>query len=113
MIENYRLYKRNNYRIQKSIKLDDKLYARIKYIAEHEYDATLSDLINVCLEMIFLKGRIRYYKKPKNELGIYRSIMIRKDNWKRLEKANDIRGISKTRIINYAIKEFIDEYDNK
>lgn len=36
-----RLYKKDNYTIQKSINLEDKLYSRLKEIVEKEYDATL------------------------------------------------------------------------
>ena len=42
-----RLYKKSNYMIQKSIDLEDTLYTRLKEIVAKDYDATISDIINV------------------------------------------------------------------
>ena len=45
-----RLYKKDNYTIQKSINIEDKLYTKLKKLVEKEYDATVSDIVNVCIE---------------------------------------------------------------
>ena len=73
-----RLYKKDNYTIQKSINLEDKLYSRLKEIVEKEYDATISDIVNVCIEDLISSDNIKYYAKPDEEITIYRSVMIRK-----------------------------------
>ena len=95
-----RLYKKDNYTIQKSINLEDKLYSRLKEIVEKEYDATISDIV-------------KYYAKPDEEITIYRSVMIRKENVAALNKITKETGISLTRLVNIAMKEFLEKYDTR
>ena len=49
------------------------------------------------------------YGKPKNESVTYKSIMLRKDNIDWFSKVSRKIGISITRLVNAAIKEFIDK----
>jgi len=58
----YRLYKKENYKIQKIINLEDKLYTRLKEIIEKEYDGTISDIVNICIEDLVEKNNINYDK---------------------------------------------------
>lgn len=44
------------------------------------------------------------------EIVLYRSIMLRRYNIEALEKIKSKTGISITRLVNLAIKSFIDEY---
>ena len=106
-----RLYKKGNYTVQKSLNLEDKLYTRLKEIVDSKYDATFSDVVNICVEEMIAKGDVKYYAKPEGEIVIYRSIMMRKNNMEALCKLNRKTGISVTRLINIAIKEFLDDYD--
>lgn len=108
-----RLYKKDNYTIQKSINLEDKLYTKLKEIVDKEYDATISDIVNVCIEDLISKGNVKYYAKPDEEITIYRSVMIRKDNVEALNKITKETGISLTRLVNISIKEFLDKYKKK
>lgn len=104
-----RLYKKENYTIQKSINLEDKLYTELKKIVEKEYDATISDIVNVCIEDLISSGNIKYYAKPDEEITIYRSVMIRKENVEALNKITQETGISLTRLVNIAMREFLDK----
>ncbi len=106
-----RLYKKDNSTVQKSINLEDKLYTELKQLVENEYDATISDVINACIEDLISSGNIKYYAKPEGEITIYRSIMIRKENVKALNKITKETGISLTRLVNIAMKEFLDNYN--
>lgn len=106
-----RLYKKNNSTVQKSINLEDKLYTELKQLVENEYDATISDVINACIEDLISNGNIKYYAKPEGEITIYRSIMIRKENVKALNNITKETGISLTRLVNIAMKEFLDNYN--
>ena len=108
-----KLYKKDNYNIQKSINLEDKLYTRLKEIVDKDFDATISDIVNVCIEDLISTGNIKYYAKPDNEITIYRSVMIRKENVEALNKITKGTGISLTRLVNIAMKEFIDNYEKK
>ena len=104
-----RLYKKDNYTVQKSINLEDRLYTKLKEIIDKEYDATISDIINVCIEDLVTGGNVKYYAKPTDEITIYRSVMIRKENVEALNKINLETGISLTRLVNIAMKEFLDK----
>ena len=106
-----RLYGKNNYTIQKSVNLEDKLYTRLKDFLSKNFDATFSDIINICIEDLVSKDVQKYYAKPEGEITIYRSIMIRKSNLEALMKINRETGISVTRLINMAMKEFLEKYD--
>jgi len=106
-----RLYKKDNYTIQKSVNLEDKLYTALKEIVDFEYDATISDIVNICVEDLLAKGKVEYYAKPEDEITIYRSIMLRRENVEGLTGINKKTGISVTRLINIAMKEFLEEYN--
>ena len=81
-----KLYKKNNKTIPKSINIDDSLYEKIKRATENEYDAKLSDVINVALEEYIEKNNPTYYSKPKMETVTYRNLMLRKDNIKKINE---------------------------
>ena len=106
-----RLYKKDNFTIQKSINLEDRLYTKLKEIVDTEYDATISDIVNVCIEDLITRGNIKYYAKPKDEITIYRSVMLRKKNIEALNKITQETGISLTRLVNISMKEFLDKYN--
>ncbi len=108
-----RLYRKDNYIIQKSINIEDKLYTKLKELIDEEFDSTISEVVNVCVEELILKENLKYYAKPEGEIVIYRSIMLRKENVDALSKINHETGISVTRLINMAIKEFLDKYEKK
>ena len=109
-----RLYAKDNYTVQKSINLEDSLYTKLKEIIDKDFDATISDVVNVCIEdLISKEENIKYYPKPENEITSYRSVMIRRKNVEALNKITQNTGISLTRLVNIAMKEFIEKYENK
>ena len=106
-----RLYSINNKTVKKSINIDDSLYKRLMRYTKKNYDATISDMINVCIEDLLSTGSVKYYAKPEDEITIYRSVMIRKENAEDLNKITQETGISLTRLVNIAMKEFLDKYN--
>lgn len=103
-----KLYTKNNYTIQKSINIEEELYSRIKEVSVNNYDATISDLINVSVEELLKKDINEFYEKPTGEILIYRSIMLRKENIEKLNKFSKMKRVSVTRLVNMAIKEFLE-----
>ena len=103
-----KLYKLENKTVPKSINIDDSLFEKIKNATEKTYDAKLSDIINVAVEEYIQRDIPNYYAKPKNETVTYRNIMLRRDNIKKLNEYHQKMGISVTRLINGAIKEFFE-----
>lgn len=108
-----RLYSSTNKTIKKSINIDDSLYKKLMKFTKKNYDATFSEVINVCIEEYIYENKPYFYEKPENETVTYRSIMIRKENLSNLQKLHKKTGISVTRLLNCAVKEFLDKYDNK
>lgn len=105
----YRLYSKENTTISKSINIDDSLYEQLKKVIDKEFDATISQVVNVALENYVNNDKCYYYAKPNGESVTYRSIMIRKENLVALEGLHLSTGISFTRLINSAIKYFLDD----
>ena len=102
-----KLYLKENKKIQKCVNLDDNLYDKLKELSEKKYDATISEIINICIEDYINKNNPSYYPKKENVLTTNRSIMIRKNNEEGLNKFHNKTGISFTRLLNGAISEFI------
>ena len=98
---------------EKTVNIEDKLYNQLMKFTKKNYDATFSQVINVCIEEYIERNNPSFYEKPKLETVTYRSIMIRKENLKDLQKMYKKTGISVTRLLNCAVKEFLDKYDNK
>lgn len=108
-----KLYKKENYRIRKTINIEEGLYSRLKDVVENDYDTNFSKIINVCIEKLLEQKEIKYYHKPVGEKLAIRTFMIRKENKEGLEKIRHKRGIPVSRLINIAIKEFLDEHDKE
>ena len=106
-----RLYPLNNKTIKKTINIEDKLYQKLLQFVKNNYDATFSDIINVCIEEYVERNEPSFYEKPNPETETYRSIMIRKENLSNLKKMYKKTGISVTRLLNGAVKEFLEKYD--
>ena len=103
-----KLYKKENKTVSKSINIDDSLYEKIRLATEKEYDAKLSDIINVAIEEYIERDKPTYYAKPDRETVTYRNLMLRKKNIKKLNEYHQKTGISFTRLVNGAIKEFFE-----
>lgn len=103
-----KLYKKENKTIPKSINIDDSLYDKIRQATEKVYDAKLSDIINVAMEEYIEKDEPTYYPKSKKETVTYRNLMLRKNNIKKFNEYHQKTGISFTRLVNGAIKEFFE-----
>lgn len=103
-----KLYKKDNKTVSKSINIDDSLYEKIRIATEKIYDAKLSDIINVAIEEYIERDNPNYYAKPKMETVTYRNLMLRKKNIKKLNEYHQKTGISFTRLVNSAIKEFFE-----
>lgn len=103
-----KLYKLDNKTVPKAINIDDSLYEKIKMATEKEYDAKISDIINVAIEEYIERNNPTYYAKPNRESVTYRNLMLRKSNIKKLNEYHQKTGISFTRLVNGAIKEFFE-----
>lgn len=102
-----KLYKINNKCVNKTINIEITLYERLKKLVNKEYDATISDVINVIIEDYLENNNPTFYGKKEDVT--YRSIRMRKKNLEGLKKMSSKTGISVTRLLNGAIKEFLEK----
>lgn len=108
-----RLYKKDEI-IPRSLHIDEQLYLKIQDIAENVFDASVSKMVNICVEtMLQDKDKIKFYKKPEGTDSIYRSILFRKSFYDELVEIRTKTGISFSRLVNGSIKEFLDKYKDK
>ena len=107
-----RLYSVNNKTIKKTINIDNSLYTRLMKFTVRNFDATFSEMINICIEEYVARNQPSFYEKPKFETVTYRSIMMRKENLDSLQKMHKRTGITVTRLLNGAVKEFLEKYEN-
>ena len=103
-----KLYKYNNPIIAKTIIIDDSIYNKIKDLSEKVFDATISEIINIAIEEYIKRDKPNFYGKTEKETVTYRSIRLRKENVVKLNEYSISTGISFTRLVNGALKEFIE-----
>lgn len=106
-----RLYSVNNKRVKKTINIDNSLYMRLMKFTVSNFDATFSEMINICIEEYVAKNKPYFYERPSFETVTYRSIMIRKENLENLQKMHQKTGITVTRLLNSAVKDFLEKYE--
>ena len=108
-----RLYKKDKL-ITRSLHIDEDLYIQVQRICDEVFDASVSKIINICIETTLQnKEHIKYYKKPYKTDSIYRSILFRQKFYDELINIKNETGISFSRLVNGSIKEFIDKYNGK
>lgn len=107
-----RLYKKDEI-VPRSLHIDEELYLKIQELSDSIYDASVSKLINICVEtMLQNKEQIEFYKKPEGTDSIYRSILFRKSFYDDLVEIRSKTGISFSRLVNGSIKYFLDNYED-
>ena len=105
----YRFYLKEKW-INRNIEIEDTLYSELKRLSENELDASINKLIDACVENFEIKNdTIIYYKKPKNELTIPRSVRIRESMWNKLDNLKQEYDISLYKLINMSIKYTLED----
>ncbi len=99
---------KENKKLYKTINIEDKLYEKLAEIKKRKYDASISEIIDIAIEMYIDKNEITFYRRERNQSVTYRNISIRTKNVENLKKLSKQTGLSVTRLVNYAIKTFID-----
>ena len=105
-----RLYRKDDI-VSRSLHIDEELYLKIQDLSDNVFNASVSKIVNICVETMLLdKDNIKYYKKPQNTESIYRSILFKKSFYDELVKIRAEKGISFSRLVNGSIKQFLDKY---
>lgn len=103
-----KLYTSDNKTISKSVNIDDRSYEKLKQLTLKVYDAKISDIINIAIEEYIERDTPGFYGKLEDESVSYRNLRLRKKNIQKLSEYQKKTGISFTRLLNGAIKEFIE-----
>lgn len=104
----YRFYNKEKW-FNRNIEIEESLYSELKKISENELDASINKLIDACVENFNIENDVViYYKKPKDELTIARSIRMRESMWNKLDKYKEEYDISLYKLINMSIKYTLD-----
>lgn len=105
----YRFYSKEKW-INRNIEIEDSLYTELKKISDDILDASINKLIDSCVENFKIENdEIIYYKKPKDEITIARSIRLRESMWNKLDKLKKEYDISLYKLINMSIKYTLDD----
>lgn len=96
--------------IQKTLEIESSLYDEIEFLSENVYDASISKIINACIDELIETENVKLYTKETNELFTKHSLILRKSSLKNLEKLKDKYGISVYKLIHIAIKNVLIEY---
>ena len=105
----YRFYPRERW-INRNIEIEDSLYNELKRISETELDTSINKLIDACVENLKIENdTVIYYKKPKGEITIARSIRLRESMWNKLDNLKRDYDISLYKLINMSIKYTLED----
>ncbi len=96
--------------VQKTIEIESSLYDEIEFLSENIYDASISKIINACIDELIEHENLKLYTKETNELFTKHSLILRKNSLKGLEALKDKYGISVYKLIHIAIKNVLIEY---
>ena len=99
--------------IQKTIEIESSLYDEIEFLCENVYDASVSKIINACIDELIETEDVKLYPKESNELFTKHSIILRKNSLNNLEKLKDKYGISVYKLIHIAIKNVLIQYHSE
>ncbi len=99
--------------IKKSAEIEGSLYDRLKEISENELDASINKIVDACISDLELGEKVVIYKKENNEINVARSVIIRESMYKKLEEMREKYGISISKLINIAIRNGLEKYENK
>lgn len=99
--------------VQKTIEIESNLYDKIEYLSENVYDASISKIINACIDDLIETENVKLYTKETNELFTKHSLILRKNSLDNLYLLKEKYGISVYKLIHIAIKNVILELEKE
>lgn len=104
-----RFYKKEKL-VRKTIEIDNNLYEKLKELSDNEISASVNQLINACIEELIKKENIKMYVKPKEEISVKHSLLIRESFVQELDNLKDKYDISIYKLVNMSIYNALEEY---
>ena len=106
-------FRKKQRKLRRNYDIIDSLYEKMEEISK-EYDATIPDIFNICIEELIRTENIILYEKEKGEVTSPHTILIWESNVAGLEELNAKYGISIRKLVNIAIRNvFENVYENK
>lgn len=103
-----RFWKKENI-LKKTIVIDNTLYEKLNELANTKYQASTNQLINGCIEELIKTENIKMYVKPKGEISLQHSLLIRESLCNGLEELREKYNLSIYKLVNIAIKNAMEE----
>ncbi len=79
-------------------------------LSDNEISASVNQLINACIEELIKKENIKMYVKPKEEISVKHSLLIRESFVQELDNLKDKYDISIYKLVNMSIYNALEEY---
>lgn len=95
-------------KIRRNYEIEDQLYSRLEQLTK-VYEASVTDLINACLERLVETESINLYGREESEILVTHTLLIRESNITGLEKLKEKYGVSIYKLVNIAIKNVLNE----
>lgn len=99
--------------IQKTFEIETTLYDQLEFLSENIYDASISKLVNACIDDLVETEDIKLYPKDGNELYTKHSLLLRRYSLDNLEALKVKYDISVYKLINIAIRRALDEFNKE
>ncbi len=99
--------------VQKTFEIETTLFDKIEFLSENVYDASVSKLINACIDDLVATEDIKIYPKDGKELYTKHSLLLRRYSLNNLETLKIKYDISVYKLINIAIKRALEKIDIK
>ena len=105
-----RRFNKKEPKLKRNYEIDDALYQRLQEQARL-YDATLTDLINVCIRQLIETENITLFEQKNRDTSSIHSLLIYGSSLAGLESLKDRFGVSIYKLVNIAIKNVLDELE--
>ena len=99
--------------IQKTFEIETTLYDRLEFLSENIYDASISKLINACIDDLVETEDVKLYPKDGSELYLKHSLLLRRYSLDNLEALKVKYDLSVYKLINIAIRRSLEELDKE
>ena len=104
--------KREKY-VSRTYEIDLSLYEKLENLSTKKYDASINKLVNTCIEYLLNTKNIELYKRPKNEITVFRSFLIRESLYNSMIELKNEYNISLNKLINISIYNSLLEENKK
>ena len=97
--------------LSRTFEIDEDLYEKLEYLSKNELDASINKLLDASIQYLVDEGNVELYKSKRGNY-ITRSFSVRASLIERMYELKKKYKISIYMLVNLAIKNSLDEYEN-